>query len=413
MPSFSAPLLVTIALFACAAGHLRADAVSSLAAYNDGTMVFSRANSTGAPVSASKSGAYGSGSISASLGLIQVDVDASADLLNSAYVNAGGNWSAMYRIDGTPAQMGAAGIANFTFSLTGTFSALNVGVGSGQTVNYSFGLPVQGTTAASAEYSQNIFFGVLPPQTIVVPFSFSYGTPFEVAASLGAVSNTGRSGFPEGSAGHAHLTLQNLGFTVAGGGAYTATSAGGASTGASFAASSSYAGLSLTNTVGHQSIVSLLGGTAGANRDVALNFIAAPGSASLLSDVVDVQGVNGDQYVLELHYDEAAAIAQFGSEEGLMLSWLDPNLGAWANAVDGNTGGASTKIDGAYNPAANYVLGEWGQDTSANVVWAVVNHNSEFSVSAAQPVPEPSTAALLGLATVLFSQRRRRSCAPA
>jgi len=400
--------LVTMSLLACAAGGVHADSVRSLVVYNEGTQVFSRSDSAGTPVSAAKSGAYGSGSISASIGFIQVDVDGFGDSQNYAYVNAGGDWTGQYQINGTPAQQGTFGTANFTFSLTGTFSAFNVGVGAGQTVNYSFGLPVQGTTAASADYSQNLFSGVLPPQTITVPFGFTYGTPFDVAASLGAISNTGRSGLPGGAAGHAHLTLQNLGFTVVGGGSYVAASAGGTSTGASFAANQSYAGLSLTNTVGHQSSASLLGGSATTSRDVALNFITAPNNPSLLSDVLDVQGLNGDQYVLELHYDEAAAIARFGSEEGLMLSWLDPNLGTWVNAVDGNTGGAPAKIAGAYNPATNNVLGEWGQDTSANVVWAVVNHNSEFSVTSALSVPEPTCAALLGLAGLFLTQQRRR-----
>jgi hypothetical protein len=298
-----------------------------------------------------------------------------------------------------------SGTANFTFSLSGTFTASNVANGGGESVSYSLGLPVQGTTGASGNYTNGIFDGTLPPPTVTVPFTFTYGVPFEVAASLDGTANPGRSSV--GSSGHIHLTLQSLGFTVAGGN-YTSTSATGTGTGVSLGSNVSYAGVNLTNNLGFHSTASLLGGTTGGSRDVALNFITAAGSTPLVSDVLDLQGIGGDQYVLQLQYDEAAAIAQFGSEANVMLGWFDPALGAWQNAVDGNTGGSSTKILGAYNAGANYDLGTWGVDTANNTVWAVVNHNSEFAVTAAEATPEPGDWTLLELGALVLGCCRRR-----
>ena len=82
------------------------------------------------------------------------------------------------------------------------------------------------------------------------------------------------------------------------------------------------------------------------------------------------------------------------------------NSGAWVNAVEGNSGGTSTMILGAYNPATDFVLGNWGVDIEANNVWAVLNYNGEFAV------PEPSTAlSLLAIGTLAVCRRRRKQAA--
>ena len=51
---------------------------------------------------------------------------------------------------------------------------------------------------------------------------------------------------------------------------------------------------------------------------------------------------------------------------------------------------------GAYNPATEFVLGDYGVDTVNDRVWAVIDHNSSFGVGESTAVlPEPSSAALL------------------
>ncbi len=80
-------------------------------------------------------------------------------------------------------------------------------------------------------------------------------------------------------------------------------------------------------------------------------------------------------------------------------------------AVEGNFGGTATFVLGAYNPATNFNLGTYGVDVEGGIVWAVLNHNSEFSV-----VPEPSTGSLAmgaGALLLIATLWRRRVSARA
>ena len=56
---------------------------------------------------------------------------------------------------------------------------------------------------------------------------------------------------------------------------------------------------------------------------------------------------------------------------------------------------------GAYD--GDMTLGRWGVDPTDNVVWAVVNHNSQFAST-----PEPGTTALLVVGAVGLIRRRRK-----
>jgi hypothetical protein len=165
---------------------------------------------------------------------------------------------------------------------------------------------------------------------------------------------------------------------------------------------------------GLQTAVAFLGGMAGSggdgpylrNRDVSVSFVQR-GSNPLASDIVNLEGTAGstfaDAIVLQLTYDEATAIALFGSEATARLGWFDPTTNQWSLAVDGNTGGSPFFAgDGAYNPASDFVLGRYGVDTASNTVWAVINHNSDFAV-----VPEPATSILVGLGLFLILNRLR------
>jgi acetyltransferase len=99
--------------------------------------------------------------------------------------------------------------------------------------------------------------------------------------------------------------------------------------------------------------------------------------------------------------ENAVAVVTNGGGAGVAM---------WAKAVLGNIGGTPTFMGiadwtdtGAPGPGDQ--LGEYGVNTTANRVWAVVNHNSQFAV-----VPEPATMALIALGALgLLARRRSRS----
>ncbi len=107
-------------------------------------------------------------------------------------------------------------------------------------------------------------------------------------------------------------------------------------------------------------------------------------------------------------------------EAGSYLAWLNTEAHQWVNAVQGNTGNNATAAQQGYagsfaafqsiygTQLASY-LGAYGVDTTTGSVWAVVNHNSDFSI-----VPEPSTWAMLlagGVALATALRRRQGNVA--
>ena len=151
----------------------------------------------------------------------------------------------------------------------------------------------------------------------------------------------------------------------------------------------------------------IIGGIASAHRDVSVEFLPPVAGTVLAGDVVDVHGTATDVFVLQLTYNEAAAISLFGSEANAILGWLDPADGVWKNAVLGNDGGTPNFVgDRAYDPLTDFVLGDYGVDTANNHVWAVLDHNSQFAAT-----PEPASAVLLLGGGALLALRRRRSAA--
>lgn len=123
------------------------------------------------------------------------------------------------------------------------------------------------------------------------------------------------------------------------------------------------------------------------------------------SEVLSLEGTGDDVFVLQMTLDAELL------SDNLFLAWYDGVSQSWVNAVEGNSGiGSAVLLDptlqgwsGAFNVAewgspeniAGY-LGAWGYDSGTGAVWAVIDHNSDFTV-----VPEPGSLILLGLGLIV------------
>jgi hypothetical protein len=186
---------------------------------------------------------------------------------------------------------------------------------------------------------------------------------------------------------------------------------------AAVGAGRSLAGFSGTSQHALGTVATLLAGETDSATTVTMSFAAKPGG-DFYSDVLDLHGTNGLAQVLQLDYDPIS-VGDIPLSD-LLLGWKDGDN--WVNAVNGNTGqnpvNMSTPFLGSW---ADYVaagtgrtpsnsLGAYGVDGSAGnkVVWAVVNHNSEFAVIA---VPEPAAMTLAGVGVVGLAWAMRRRLA--
>lgn len=123
------------------------------------------------------------------------------------------------------------------------------------------------------------------------------------------------------------------------------------------------------------------------------------------SDVFSLSNMeSGKMFTLQLSIDSVIS-------ENNSLLWYDSATNLWVNAVLGNSNAGTMGLtgfqgDGAYNAGSDFVLGYWGYDSANKVVWAVLDHNSQFALSA---VPEPGTTAMvaIGLGMMLFLVRRQ------
>jgi len=148
---------------------------------------------------------------------------------------------------------------------------------------------------------------------------------------------------------------------------------------------------------GRNTTAEIRDGTAGSATSLENTFSensAALNDTLRLSDVYSLHGTGTDVFVLQL--------SATGVDGNSLLGWLDGH-GMWVNAVLGNTGTSNTAfINGAYD--GNPVLGHYGVDTASGSVWAVLNHNSDFTVIT---VPEPGSSVLIGVVLGALALRHR------
>jgi fibronectin-binding autotransporter adhesin len=172
----------------------------------------------------------------------------------------------------------------------------------------------------------------------------------------------------------------------------------------------SYAGVGLSVASELATNASILDGTntSGVAKTIGLKIRQrTPADPHLTSDVIDLTGLLGDTYVLEMTYDPDRLYTREASErqqaEAGLIYLITKGVVAWDNAVDTNTAGTPTFAGvGAYD--GQKIVGRWGVDLDRHAVWAVLDHNSEFAV-----VPEPAgLTATLAAASLLLRRRRAR-----
>jgi hypothetical protein len=106
-------------------------------------------------------------------------------------------------------------------------------------------------------------------------------------------------------------------------------------------------------------------------------------SGKVISDILALWGINPyvnggpqpDVYTLSLTVKSTSATVR----QGLVLCALD-STGNWSNAVNQNSGGTKTFVNGPWK--SSYGLGSYGIDTTTNSAWAVLNYDGTFAIAA-------------------------------
>ncbi len=106
-------------------------------------------------------------------------------------------------------------------------------------------------------------------------------------------------------------------------------------------------------------------------------------SGKVTSDILTLWGINPyvdggpqpDVYALSLTVKTSVATVR----QGLVLCALD-STGNWSNAVNQNSGGTKTFVNGPWK--SSYGLGTYGIDPTTNSAWAVLNYDGTFAVAA-------------------------------
>lgn len=136
-----------------------------------------------------------------------------------------------------------------------------------------------------------------------------------------------------------------------------------------------------------------------------------------------------DSFALQMTYDDAHLAAaeelSLATRGFIYLAWLDPtgfegSQPFWVNAVSDNFGEGTSvfanylgswdsfaSAHGVNDTNIDFFLGSWGVDTTNNAVWAIINHQGDFSA-----VPEPSSHVMggIGMVLLLVIANRRAKC---
>jgi autotransporter-associated beta strand protein len=177
---------------------------------------------------------------------------------------------------------------------------------------------------------------------------------------------------------------------------------------------SSLAGIGATEVGGLGTVASLIGGATNGATSVDMAFrgrnnsIVAGETSLLSSDILQLEGLDGVVFVLQMSYSEAAALANGQAETTLRLGYLNTALNRWEDAVNGNHGvNTGTFFLSSWVDAGSTLdLGAYGVDVVNNVVWAVLDHNSFFAVI---PTPGALPAGMLLMGLVVAAKRRRQA----
>ena len=223
---------------------------------------------------------------------------------------------------------------------------------------------------------------------------------------------------------------------------------------------SSYAGYGLTSAVPggigqgtNPTVAKLLAGNASGDTTVQMNFSSTgtngggeAGNAFASGDILSLSGLHGraggtsgpdgsfltDTFVLQMSY-----VPNVHNINNIYyIGWYDPAIGIWVNAIAGNsnanlpadyigsgpfagtyaqslaTAPGATPSAGGNGLTLDQQLGAYGYvynsgDPTQDIVWAVLDHNSDF-----ESIPEPGTYAMIfsGFGMLIgFRRLRRRS----
>lgn len=372
-------------------------------------------------------GVYASGDGSVGYGHAYVHAFGYAAGSGAGNFQTGAGWNDDFTIIPTDSLlMGTPGTATFTFHLSGSATVTaggdsRLGARYGITYYNSYGGYTLVNQAGNTDSGSGFPDPISNYSTFTLSVPFTFGSPVPLGVKISATASpSGRSVGGVGYPGSADINLQlnSGGLSVSAAGnsavAYTMTSHTGTARGSEIASGGGFAGFTLTNTNpgSHFTQMSLLGGTTTSGAELNAAFSTASAGDNLASDRMSFSGTGTDKFVVQLSYDEAAAVTLFGTEDNAALLWRNPASQMWVNSVLGNSdgGAAQQHFLGAYDPNTEFVLGDYGVDTANNVVWAVIDHNSDFAVGSAQAAPEPGTCALMlmGMGAMLFRSRRNR-----